>query len=308
MGILGDILLFLTTALVIAVTCLCVLLRLRSHDAYTGSFLTILLPLSMQMALTLLVTYLKRALPLSLLNRPSYQIYALVSCIVSILLTTLLLLMISRYLIKLLPESEQKKRLGNRILGALIILFLVISLTGVLAVSKGDWVSALDSTINSHFFWATVILVLHGMIAWYYARKTIARDDQQLLRGIAWTFLPLALLFPLDLLFFSAHPFKLSYLSFSIFAVLLNYFISKRYFLTYEIPVHPPVSITKQYGLSAREEEILDLLAEGESNLQIAQQLYISENTVKTHIKNIYAKLGVNNRLQLFNLMQEKQE
>jgi DNA-binding CsgD family transcriptional regulator len=61
----------------------------------------------------------------------------------------------------------------------------------------------------------------------------------------------------------------------------------------------------KEYGLSLREEEVLRLLAAGCSNQEIAKQLYISPNTVKTHVKNIYAKMGVNNRLQLFSLLKK---
>lgn len=48
--------------------------------------------------------------------------------------------------------------------------------------------------------------------------------------------------------------------------------------------------------LSAREVELLELLATGMSNKAISKQLFISEATVKTHLVHIYAKLGVDNR------------
>ena len=51
-------------------------------------------------------------------------------------------------------------------------------------------------------------------------------------------------------------------------------------------------------SLSAREETTLQLLAKGLSNREIANAIYVSENTVKFHLKNIYSKLGVKNRLQ----------
>lgn len=50
--------------------------------------------------------------------------------------------------------------------------------------------------------------------------------------------------------------------------------------------------------LSEREQEVLRLIAEGQSNQQIAQTLVVAESTIKTHLNNIYAKLNVNSRLQ----------
>jgi two-component system nitrate/nitrite response regulator NarL len=50
--------------------------------------------------------------------------------------------------------------------------------------------------------------------------------------------------------------------------------------------------------LSEREREILALIAQGASNRQIAQQLYLSENTVRTHLAHILEKLGLENRVQ----------
>ena len=49
-------------------------------------------------------------------------------------------------------------------------------------------------------------------------------------------------------------------------------------------------------ALSAREIEILGLLAEGRSNRELARRLFLSEATVKSHLTHIYAKLGVDSR------------
>jgi DNA-binding NarL/FixJ family response regulator len=51
-------------------------------------------------------------------------------------------------------------------------------------------------------------------------------------------------------------------------------------------------------SLTPREVELLGLVQEGLSNLAIAQKLLISENTVKYHLKNIFQKLGVQNRTE----------
>jgi DNA-binding NarL/FixJ family response regulator len=51
-------------------------------------------------------------------------------------------------------------------------------------------------------------------------------------------------------------------------------------------------------GLTTREAEVLSLLASGLSNAEIAQRLYLSHATVKTHINRIFAKTGVRDRAQ----------
>ncbi len=50
--------------------------------------------------------------------------------------------------------------------------------------------------------------------------------------------------------------------------------------------------------LSPREQEILELLADGLKAADIAHRLYLSESTVKSHITHLYEKLGASNRAQ----------
>jgi len=63
---------------------------------------------------------------------------------------------------------------------------------------------------------------------------------------------------------------------------------------------------TSGFGLTTREIEISSAIKEGNSNREIASKLAISEETVKRHLSNIYAKLGVSSRLELAVLASEQ--
>lgn len=54
----------------------------------------------------------------------------------------------------------------------------------------------------------------------------------------------------------------------------------------------------KDYGLTTRETQILKLITEGYSNIEIAQELFVSINTTKAHVASILQKLEVDDRLQ----------
>lgn len=58
-------------------------------------------------------------------------------------------------------------------------------------------------------------------------------------------------------------------------------------------------ALKQQYSLTDREVDILRLLAQGRSNPEICQALHIAPGTAKTHIYNLYRKLGINRRSQI---------
>jgi DNA-binding NarL/FixJ family response regulator len=57
----------------------------------------------------------------------------------------------------------------------------------------------------------------------------------------------------------------------------------------------------REVGLSGRESELLALLPSGLTNKELAAHLFVSENTIKTQLRHLYAKLGVKNRVQAAN-------
>lgn len=62
--------------------------------------------------------------------------------------------------------------------------------------------------------------------------------------------------------------------------------------------------LAKKGGLTAREAEVLELLVRGHSKTRIAETFLISENTVRGHVKHIYAKLGVHSKQELLDLVE----
>lgn len=80
-----------------------------------------------------------------------------------------------------------------------------------------------------------------------------------------------------------------------------------------EVPVPAPVAASfqrnearrQQLGITPRELEILEAIAAGLSNREIAEKLFVSENTVKTHAARLFDKLSARRRTQAIQLAKE---
>ena len=97
--------------------------------------------------------------------------------------------------------------------------------------------------------------------------------------------------------------------------------LSKNKVVVKEVPIEVPVEIRvptsepfvlnqvrlQQLGITARELEILQLIAGGLSNREIAEKLFVSENTVKTHSSRLFEKLSAKRRTQAVQIGKELQ-
>jgi DNA-binding NarL/FixJ family response regulator len=75
--------------------------------------------------------------------------------------------------------------------------------------------------------------------------------------------------------------------------------VAPRELLTYLLTEEEPANLA---ALSVRQREILGYVVEGLSNAEIGQRLFLSESTIKQHLRAAYKLLGVNNRTEAANL------
>jgi len=297
--IVTDICLFATTSVVFSTAVLCLLLFLKSRDRNARDLLLILVPLALQMGISAVITYIGRVSNFTLGKSEEISLLATIS---TVLLTGIILLNMSRYLLKLLPIYQKMRYLGIQIIYIALALFLLLSFFFVFLYSKGDWSKTVPLTVNNYFSGASSLMIFHGFISLFHLKAARGRDMEGQLRGIAITFIPLVLLYPIDIIFFREFSFKLSYIVFAIFSLQIYLYLSRHYFREYEADPAPLRYdlFFQRVDLSAREKEVAELLVKGKTNKEIAVTLFISVNTVKSHIKSIYKKLNVNNRMQLF--------
>jgi DNA-binding NarL/FixJ family response regulator len=99
---------------------------------------------------------------------------------------------------------------------------------------------------------------------------------------------------------YSALDNKVSDLTYLVWYALTIRYAAKYFFRRRTAPVFE--RLTRRFKITDREQEIIRHLLEGRSNKQIADTLFISVQTVKAHLYNIYRKCDVNNRIEFYNL------
>ena len=87
----------------------------------------------------------------------------------------------------------------------------------------------------------------------------------------------------------------------------IGWYLNRRKAQVVQLVSSKPINTKKieELGLSNREYEVLCKLSEGLSNKEIGQKLFVSENTVKTHVSNILVKLNAKRRTQAIQIAKE---
>ena len=101
-------------------------------------------------------------------------------------------------------------------------------------------------------------------------------------------------------------------LLFAALGIWLGLKLTRKEVVVKEVPVPTapePFAVNKeqlrQLGITKRELEILELIAQGMSNREIAEKLFVSENTVKTHSSRLFDKLSAKRRTQAVQIGKE---
>ena len=131
------------------------------------------------------------------------------------------------------------------------------------------------------------------------------RIDTGIFRKEKWIFLILAILN--ISLSFIVHDVPFIFI---IFVSILIYHIFYRFYFSSPIVKNEKTlseSFIKDFSITKREQEIIIALLDGKSNRELAETLFVSEKTIEAHLANIYRKVGVKNRLELFSRLQNNQ-
>lgn len=290
---------FIETSLLFSAFLFSAIMFARTKDGFAGRTLVVLIPVST----LLFISYMYSIMDTSTVNANAEWLSP-VSALMVIGLIMASILATCYYVIQLFPISKRKKRKGLLLAAILVGLLLVVTAILVMYMSKSDLTRAVTNALWAFYPLCSLALFVEAIPVAGMYRKIKDPHHQKLAKYFLIAFIPQVAFSILDFILLRDIGFQLTHVSYAVFSVfvfvdLCAYFF-KKYNTALDITSNEK-AIQDKFSLSDREIEVIELLAEGLTNQNIAQQLHISVNTVKSHIKRIYQKLKISNRLQLIN-------
>ncbi|MBB6480529.1 LuxR family transcriptional regulator [Spirochaeta isovalerica] len=308
--ILSELMLIFHFSLIFSLTVLCSILYFRTRDRVIFRFFSLLAPLFLYLLVTLI--YYLYGEELNLFFGSATQGLSLFSLVFISFLIPFVIYGTTSYMLSLLEIGSRERKIGTAITRICSVILFLISLFIIIYLNGSNWRGALTRGLNELFLYSSLFLILPAIVATVFLKRSSERDNRRLLTDIMISFYPMPVYFTVDILFFRNLPYKMVYLSYSIFSLMIYFYISRHFFQRYEpAPDEKPLDLNdffREKNISEREQEIIELLIQGVSNREMGETLYISYNTVKTHVRNIYRKLDVSNKLQLLYLLRHHRD
>lgn len=209
-----------------------------------------------------------------------------------------------------LKEKEIPSKIKNIFnLGLILVgILCVIGITTFMNTGSNIW--SIYTYIG--LMMAALMVFFTGAIYLLRAKKiTQSSNQQKSIQTLGWFyFAAYVFFFSSPLLTFLSDPLKICILSAGVIALnLIPIVWLRRFFLKDYLQFSPGNNqelwneVARKFQISQREREIMELILQGKSNKDIEEMLFISYNTVKNHLYNLYQKLGVNSRGQMVHVM-----
>ena len=303
LSIIFDAIQFVETSLLFSAFFFSMVMFIRTKDRFARRTLMVLLPV----ATLLFISYM---FGINMRNHGAEaEAISWLTPLLALLVIALIMLSILAacfYVIQLFPISQRKKRIALLSASILTGILLIITAILVMYMSRADLTQSIVNALWAFYPLCSIALFIEAVALAGMYRKISDVHNRKLARYFLIAFLPQIAFSILDFMLLRNISFQLTHLSYAIFSVFVFVDLCAYFFKYYsrELDISPKKEDLKEkYALSDREYEVVELLAKGMSNQVICETLYISVNTVKTHIKRIYSKLHISNRLQLINLL-----
>lgn len=301
MSIIFNAIQFIETSLLFSAFLFSAVMFIRTRDCLARRTVLVLLPVGT----LLFISYIFGSNH-SELNGPNMDWLSPLFALFVIALIMASIFATCNYVIKLFPVSSGRKRTGLFWAAVLAASLLITTAVLVMYISKSDLTMAITNALWAFYPLCSMALFIEAIVLLSVYKKITDAHDRKLAGYFLIAFIPQAAFSILDFILLRNIGFQLTHLSYTVFSIFVFIDLSAYFFRSYSIDLDiskDKQNLKEKYSLSDRETEVTELLAKGMSNQVISESLHISINTVKSHIKNIYGKLGISNRLQLMNIL-----
>ncbi len=221
------------------------------------------------------------------------------------------------YFLHKVTSGLKTKKMANREKHLFIAWFSTFALLSVVGITDYLRTSNENLLYIIHEVWIfsmILIIIINLINLLAYPRRNPENEQKEAIQAFGTIFLSGYFLFTLSHIdFYILHLGIVEFDTFILLiinlcpAVWLHY-----YYLKYQVKISSKGeslvfqrNFIDEFDLTRREQEIIELIRDGKSNQEIEDALFISFNTVKNHIYNIYQKTGVNSRTQLLHLIRK---